>query len=152
MKRLLLVISICIGLVVNAQTNDSIANAVYAQCDKLLHTISVHQGVEVQWNALDSIFLPDALLSVVGVRNGKSFVYDLGIKQFKAIDTYTKNGFEEHATAREIWTTPHIALVKETYEATVEKTGKVEAGINFYTFVYIKDQWLIKTLSFEAFE
>lgn len=152
MKKLLLVISLCLSIVANAQVSDSVANVVYAQCDKLLQTISVSQGVEVEWNALDSIFLPDAQLTVVGARNGNTFIYDLELKRFKSIDTYTKNGFEEKAIAREIWGTPHMALVKETYTATVETTGKVEKGINFYTFVFTKGQWLIKSLAFEAFE
>jgi hypothetical protein len=131
---------------------DSVSSVVFAHCDKLLATISVDQGVEVDWSVVDELFIPDAKLTMVGVNGGKSISYSFGLDRFKAVDNYTKNGFEEKALSREIWTTPNMAVVKEEFKAVVKSTGEIETGVNFYTFIYVAGEWRIKTLAWESFK
>ncbi len=151
MNSLINVVLIFLSFTAYSQS-DTVRSKVYAQCDKLLNAISVDQGVEVDWSVVDQVFIPDAKLTMVGVSNGKSVSYSFGLEQFKAVDTYTKNGFEEKALKREIWTTPNIAIVKEEFKATVKSTGAIETGVNFYTFIYVAGQWRIKTLAWESFK
>lgn len=150
-KAIINVLFLVLGLNAMAQ-KDTVSSKVFAHCDKLLQTISVKQGVEVDWKVIDEIFIPDAKLTMVGLSGGKSVSYSFGLEQFKAVDSYTKTGFEEKALSREIWTTPNMAIVKEEFKATVLSTGAVETGVNFYTFIYVSGTWRIKTLAWESFD
>ena len=110
-----------------------------------LNAISRNKGETADWKRFETLFLPNAQISVLQHKNDTALLQTFPIKSF--IETSSKpseNGFKEYGTGNTIEEYNGVATVFQSYVALHgEKQVK---GINTYQLIYMDDRWWISSL------
>ena len=111
-----------------------------------LNAISVNKGEVADWKRFESLFLPNAQVSVLRHKNDTATMLQFSIKEFiKTSSKYaSENGFKEYSTGNKIEEYNGVATVFQSYVALHGETQV--KGVNTYQLVYVEDRWWIASL------
>ncbi len=124
--------------------------------DRLYAVISFEGGSECDWEAMDELFLPGAILVMPTAPGGKRKAQTLaefqqGFRNFIANSPAKEKGFHEFNHKRSIVEFGDVAHAHVVFEARFGKKGEriLSTGIDSIQLVRIKGQWHVASVATE---